>query len=137
MFATAVPVRALTARALSPAPFLIQEHLHAARHRRVVTVARRVWSGVLDASDLPLDWRSEPAAHHSFRVDDPPLEVANGAAAIAQRLDLGYSSQDWVETKNGEHVLLDINPAGQWLFLPTKIADAVTEALANWLNDDQ
>ena len=137
VFATAVPVRTLNADALSPAPFLIQEHLHAARHRRVVTVAGRVWSGVLDASGLPLDWRSEPAAHDSFRVDEPPSEVATGAAAIARQLDLGYSSQDWVETTAGEHVLLDVNPAGQWLFLPTEITDAVTGAIANWLNDDQ
>jgi hypothetical protein len=34
----------------------------------------------------------------------------------------------------GERLLfLDLNPAGQWLFLPATIVDAATAALAGWL----
>jgi hypothetical protein len=30
-------------------------------------------------------------------------------------------------------VFIDLNPGGQWLFLPTDIAAEVTGALASWL----
>lgn len=136
VFATAVQMSALTAVALGSAPFLVQELVPAARHRRVVTVLDRVWGGVLAADGLPLDWRSQPAAHHAFEVDDVPQRVIAGATSVARRLGLGYSSQDWIETPLGEHVLLDVNPAGQWLFLPDGVARPVTQAIADWLSDD-
>lgn len=136
VFATAVAVRELRPDLLAAAPFLIQEFLRAVKHRRVVTVLGAVWSAVLDAEGLPLDWRSEPAAHGDFRFELTPSAVAAGASAIARQLNLGYSSQDWVETVEGEHVLLDVNPAGQWLFLPDAVANPVTAAIADWLDDD-
>lgn len=134
LFASAVRRSELTAAALAPAPFLLQEALRAVKHRRVVTVEESAWSAALDAADLPLDWRSEPRAHTSFRVDDAPAEVLEGAAAVAHELGLGYSSQDWVETTSGEHVLLDVNPGGQWLFLPDAVSQPVARAIAEWLH---
>lgn len=134
VFATAVDMKSLTPTLLGRAPFLVQEHLRAVRHRRVVTVGNAAWSAVLEAHAIPLDWRSEPMAHRSFRPEHAPADVATDATRIAQHLELGYSSQDWLETAAGEHVLLDINPAGQWLFLPPPVADPVTAAIAHWLD---
>jgi hypothetical protein len=46
---------------------------------------------------------------------------------------LGYSSQDWVIAPTGAALFLDLNPAGQWLFLPADVAEAATTAIARWL----
>jgi hypothetical protein len=45
----------------------------------------------------------------------------------------GFTSQDWIETDRGEHVFLDLNPAGQWLFLPEQVSDSATRAIADFL----
>ncbi|MFS0865983.1 RimK family alpha-L-glutamate ligase [Microbacterium sp. 179-B 1A2 NHS] len=121
--------------ALTLAPFIVQERLHASRHLRVVTVADRVWVGALNVErTAPVDWREVLVNHSAFEeVQDVPHLVQDGSVAIAKRLGLGYSSQDWVETKDGQATLLDVNPAGQWLFLPETIGAAVASAIAQQL----
>lgn len=119
--------------ALPSAPFLWQEPLSAVRHLRIVTVGSRAWCAALDAEDLPLDWRRDEDAHFSFQVISH-VDAAHDAVRMAGAMGVGYSSQDWLETAHGLY-FLDLNPSGQWLFLPGRIADQVTHALADWLMD--
>jgi len=119
-------------RALSTAPFLAQRRLHARRHLRIVTVIDELWAAGVDAKSLPLDWRQEPVAHRSFTPAVIPAEVERGARALASGLGLGYSSQDWVECDDACYVV-DVNPGGQWLFLPEPVTKGVGMAIGAWL----
>lgn len=119
--------------ALGGAPFLLQELLPATRHLRVVTLADRSWIASLDADELPLDWRRADHAHDAFSPTDEHVDVGQMALALAQSLGVGYSSQDWVVVDGGVR-FLDLNPSGQWLFLPEPIASEVTAALVSWLS---
>ena len=116
---------------LPGAPFLIQERLAARRHLRVVTVGERAWSFALDADGLPLDWRQEPQAHFSWCPARLP-EVEGSALTLARAMDAGYSSQDWIETGDG-WFFLDLNPGGQWLFLPEPHSSEITTAISSFL----
>ena len=119
---------------LEGAPFLVQEELRARRHLRVVTVSGRAWACELDATDLPLDWRRSESAHHAFRTTtEPGLET--DAVRLAKALRLGYSSQDWIDTGD-ELVFVDLNPAGQWLFLPEPVSAEVARAIARHLTGE-
>lgn len=120
-------------RGLSAAPYIAQQQLEAARHLRIPTVQNRSWPCQLDATDLPLDWRTEEAAHRSWEACDQAEPAGALAVAVARELDLGYSSQDWIEDVDGKTWLVDVNPAGQWLFLPSDVATAVTEGIGDWL----
>ena len=80
---------------------------------------------------MPVDWRHSDEAHSSFVVASEP-GVARDALRIAGALHAGFSSQDWIDTGEGA-VFLDLNPAGQWLFLPQEVSEPATEALASWL----
>lgn len=117
---------------LGGAPFLVQRLVDARTHLRVVTVGRQAWVCELDAVGMPLDWRANAAAHSSFRRSDRPAE-AHSAVALAHRLGVRYSSQDWVVDAEGRAHFLDLNPAGQWLFLPNEVSDAVTRSISAWL----
>lgn len=122
-------------KALQSAPFIVQERLAVRRHIRAVTVGRQLWSASLevDVTD-PADWRRRAVNHSSFKVvDNPGCELREGAVGIAEGLGLGYTSQDWIETPSGETYLLDVNPAGQWLFLPEPIGPSVAAAIADQL----
>lgn len=130
--AAALPRRKVRTADLAVAPFLIQQRLDARRHWRVVTVAGDAWSAALDAEGRSLDWRRDAIAHTSFRDVPAPFEIETGALAIAATLNLGYSSQDWIETDDAVY-LVDVNPSGQWLFLPAHIGTAVSSAVARWL----
>jgi glutathione synthase/RimK-type ligase-like ATP-grasp enzyme len=136
VFAQTIRLEDLSDQVIGEAPFLFQERLSARRHHRIVVVAGEVWGGSLDAEGLPLDWRSEPAAHRSFEAGPVPPELRSAALALAAELGLGYASQDWVESNEG-YVILDVNPSGQWLFLPDPVAEDVARAIAGWLGDDR
>jgi glutathione synthase/RimK-type ligase-like ATP-grasp enzyme len=116
---------------LAGAPFILQARLEAERHLRVVTVRERAWVCELDAAGLELDWRGSEEAHHSFTSASEP-EVAEKARALAAVMGVGYSSQDWI-VSDGDPYFLDLNPAGQWLFLPEPAVSDITESIAEWL----
>lgn len=118
--------------ALAGAPFLIQERLVAERHLRIVTVGSCAWVCRLDASELPVDWRRIDEAHDAFVISEEHADVAAQALRIAARLNVGYTSQDWLIADRRPY-FLDLNPAGQWLFLPEAVASAVTSGIAAWL----
>lgn len=117
---------------LSGAPFIVQERIDATAHLRIVTVLGDVFAAQLDAKDLPLDWRTDIQAHANFQPCAVAEGVRKGALRIADELDVRYSSQDWAVADDGTY-FLDLNPVGQWLFLPDVVADDVTKALAEWI----
>ncbi len=117
---------------LLEAPFLAQRLVQTHVHLRVVTVAEHAWVAELDASGLPLDWRAHGPAHSSFRASSGWKEVERAAVSLAAALRTGFTSQDWVVDDKGPE-FLDLNPGGQWLFLPDAVAGAVSTALAGWL----
>lgn len=119
---------------LPGAPFILQERIAAERHLRVVTVRDRVWVFELDAAEVDLDWRLTEEAHHSFAAAKEP-EVARQALALARGTRVGYSSQDWI-VSDGEAYFIDLNPAGQWLFLPEPGVSDITKSIAEWLSGD-
>lgn len=117
---------------LLDAPFLAQRRVRADLHLRVVTVAERAWVAELDATGLPLDWRSHGPAHSSFRASSQWKDVERAAVSLAAALRTGFTCQDWVVDDEGP-IFLDLNPGGQWLFLPTAVAESASAALAAWL----
>lgn len=121
--------------ALKSAPFIVQELLRPTRHLRVVTVGDRSWVAALEVDPTtPADWRRTSRNHSAFKeVQGVDPIVTSGAIEIASELSLGYSSQDWIQTIDGDAFLLDVNPAGQWLFLPQAIGAAVAEAIVDLL----
>jgi len=118
--------------ALAGAPFLVQERLAAERHLRVVTVGAHGWVCALEAGELPVDWRRVDGAHEAFLVSDEHADVADDAVRLAAALGVSYSSQDWL-VANGRPYFLDLNPGGQWLFLPEPVSSAVTAQITAWL----
>jgi hypothetical protein len=117
---------------LDGAPFIIQERIVAANHLRVVTVEQQPWVFRLEATDLPIDWREEPRAHRDWIVASDSV-VGDRALSLAAEMGVGYSSQDWIVTAAGEAFFVDLNPAGQWLFLPEPYASQITNAIAEWM----
>ncbi len=122
-------------RLLAGPPFIVQDRAKAICHKRVVTVADRAWAFTLDGKDLPVDWREEARAHREWKRD-PNERLESDALRLARNLDVGYTSQDWIETSDGLE-FVDLNPAGQWLFLPDPGAAEVSDAIAEWLMIDQ
>lgn len=114
------------------APFLAQQKLDARLHLRVVTCGKDAWVAQLNPTGLPTDWRRRESAHRSFVSTDDWPRVEDAATRLAARLHVGFSSQDWIIDADGP-AFVDLNPGGQWLFLPEDVSAPVTARLARWL----
>jgi glutathione synthase/RimK-type ligase-like ATP-grasp enzyme len=134
VFSESIRAENLEGADLSRAPFLMQEQVAARRHLRVVTVGDFAQVCDLDATGLPLDWRQDEQAHHAFVHTEAFPEVAALASTLAAAAHVGYSSQDWIVGDDGP-CFIDLNPAGQWAFLPEPVGSRVTQALAAWLHE--
>ena len=135
VFTSSMTMADLAETDFSDAPFVAQERIDVGKHLRVVTVRDQAWVASLDAMDRPLDWRRQEEAHSSWSATRD-AEVTVNALAVASALGVGFSSQDWVRDNDGP-VFLDLNPGGQWLFLPDDVAVPVTRAIARFLMGDE
>ncbi|MCY3923859.1 MAG: hypothetical protein OXG27_15890 [Chloroflexi bacterium] len=115
------------------APFVAQERIDVQRHLRVVTAGSQVRTAAIDAADWPLDWRMVEDAHSAWRRHDSP-EVESQALQLVEALGVGFSSQDWLVPETGPAVFIDLNPAGQWMFLPEDVAGPITDHVVGFLS---
>lgn len=120
---------------ITAVPFLLQRFVEATAHARVVTVGDESWSAILPAGDLPLDWRLSIGGHYGFTPEPVPEYVLGHARAAAVSNGVRYSAQDWIRDADHRWWFIDLNPAGQWLFLPDPVATGITGAIAEFLQD--
>ena len=115
------------------APFIAQQRIKVHRHLRVVTAGTTVMTAKLDADCWPLDWRIDEKAHNSWLPYESP-EVEEQAVRLATALRVGFSSQDWLIPATGPPLFIDLNPSGQWMFLPDEVADPITDHIVDFLS---
>ena len=62
-----------------------------------------------------------------------PPPVAAGLERLMQALGLVYGAADFRVTPEGEHLFLEVNPAGQWLFVEDATGQPIARRLAETL----
>jgi ATP-grasp ribosomal peptide maturase len=118
---------------------LIQEWVPKRREARVTVVGGQVLAVAIDSdSDAGrVDWRSDYDSLRYTSTDAPP-EIADGMRRYLACTGLSFGAFDFVITPDGEWIMLECNPAGQWLWLhhiaglaiPAALADTLTGAAA-------
>lgn len=135
VYSTELSGTALDQVDFADAPFVAQETIDATEHLRIVTVGDQAWAASLTAAGRPLDWRQQDEAHSAWHPAQDDQATA-AALRLAREFNLGYSSQDWIHDGHSEAVFVDLNPGGQWLFLPEPVSLPVTHAIAEYLAQD-
>ncbi len=123
--------------ALRWVPQIFQPEIPKARELRVVMVGDECFVGAIDTRGTghgEVDWRrlradeGPPWCHAQL-----PPAVAAGARALLDRLDLCFGVLDFIVTPDDEHILLEVNPAGEWGWLERDLDLPISEAIARWL----
>lgn len=133
VYTTPLTVDLLSSGDFRAAPFIAQTRIKVRQHLRVITAGCVVTAAALEADMWPLDWRVADEAHHSWHRHASP-EVEEQAVRLAAKLRVGFSSQDWLIPVSGPPMFIDLNPAGQWMFLPDDVADPITEHIVDFLS---
>jgi glutathione synthase/RimK-type ligase-like ATP-grasp enzyme len=71
--------------------------------------------------------------HARFEPVELPAGVLDRLQRLMAELGLVYGAIDMRRTPDGRYVFLEVNPAGQWLFVEERTGQAITEAVAEYL----
>jgi hypothetical protein len=115
------------------APVIFQQYIRGV-DLRVTVVGKQIFPAEIniDRGDYPVDFRMN---YDRMRVQTTslPAEVEQGIRLLMEKLGLVYGAIDFRRTESGEHVFLEINPAGQWLFIEQHTRQPITDAMADAL----
>jgi glutathione synthase/RimK-type ligase-like ATP-grasp enzyme len=116
------------------APVIFQEYVEAEVDLRITVVGDEVFPAAIHSqqTSYPVDFRMDMQ-----RADITPAElpgdVLAGLRALMSSLGLVYGAIDMRRRPDGEHRFLEINPAGQWLFVEQVTGQPIAAAIARTL----
>ena len=116
------------------APVIFQEHIRADVDLRITVIGDAIFPAEIlsGETDYHVDFRmtmhAAPISAHEL-----PAEVAAKLRAFMNALGLVYGAIDMRLTPQGEYVFLEVNPAGQWLFIEERTGQPITAAVAEYL----
>ena len=129
--------------AIDPAQFaatahLVQQWVPKAYEARVTVVGRTPMAiAIRAASDAGhVDWRSDYDSL-TYEPIDTPSAVTIAISRFMDKLGLAFGAFDFVITPDGDWVMLECNPAGQWLWLEHETKAPIAAALADLLTEGQ
>ncbi|MFL5355640.1 MvdC/MvdD family ATP grasp protein [Archangium sp.] len=118
-------------------PMTFQERLAKKLELRVTVVGERVMSAAIDSQAMPRareDWRREGAALvEAWKPYTLPEPVHARVLKLMDALGLNYGAFDFIVTPEGRHVFLEVNPAGEFMWLMRHPGLPIDEALADVL----
>jgi glutathione synthase/RimK-type ligase-like ATP-grasp enzyme len=116
------------------APVIFQEFVPAAHDLRVTVVGRQVFACAIqiEQGDYEFDYRVGLSRARIVRAD-LPQDARCRLLALMDRLGLSFGAIDLRQKPDGSCVFLEINPAGEWLFLRPENSAEITWAVADLL----
>lgn len=122
--------------AVAELPCHFQHYIAKRYELRVTVVGERVFAARIDSQDDPrtaIDSRDMSAPVRYSACTLPP-EVARRCVAFVRSYDLSYGAIDLIVTPDGDHVFLENNPAGQFLYVQELVPELrIMEAVADLL----
>lgn len=113
------------------APVIFQEYVPAAVDLRVTVVGSEIFAAAIHSQETsyPVDFRMEMSRARVEATRLPP-DVEHRLRALMARLGLTYGAIDMRLTPDDRYVFLEINPAGQWLFIEQRTGQPISATLA-------
>ncbi len=116
------------------APVIFQENIPGRADLRITVVGDAIFPAEIVVP--------QHAYKHDFRMSmesaaivkhELPDGVATSIKALMKSLGLVYGAIDMRQTPGGDYVFLEINPAGQWLFIEHRTGQPISETIADQL----
>ncbi len=116
------------------APVIFQEYVPAEVDLRITVVGDKIFAAEVHSQQTryKVDMRMD-IGNAAIAAATLPDEVGARLQKLMKALGLIYGAIDMRRTPDGDYIFLEINPAGQWLFIEEKTGQPITTALANWM----
>lgn len=116
------------------APVIFQEYVPAEADLRVTIIGPHLFATAVRSArgGYEVDYRMDMAGA-SFEPTTLPPAVEARLRTFMERLGLLYGAIDLRRRPDGEHVFLEVNPAGEWLFVEERTGQPITASMAQYL----
>ncbi|HYH09562.1 MAG TPA: alpha-L-glutamate ligase [Thermoanaerobaculia bacterium] len=116
-------------------PVIFQEYIPASADLRITIVGDRIFPAAIDArgTDYEVDFRMS-LGQSRVEACTIPRDVEERLFAMMRRFGLIYGAIDVRRTPEGEHVFLEINTGGEFLFIEDRTGQPIAQAVADWLS---
>ena len=115
------------------APLIFQEYV-SGEDFRVTVVGDKIFPAVIKVGkgSYPVDFRMN---YDNMKINSAklPKELEDKIFKLMKRLGLVYGAIDFKRNKKGAYKFLEINPAGQWLFVEYATKQPISNAIADTL----
>lgn len=125
------PEEEALAEAVRLTPVLFQRYVPAVCDLRVTVIGERLFAAAARGEEYDLDIRFNVEA--KYRPHELPAEIEDRLLSLMRRLGLEYGAVDFRLTPDGEYVFLEVNPAGQFLYVERATEQPIARALAEHL----
>jgi hypothetical protein len=122
---------------VSVAPCFFQENIAKAYELRITVVGATQFAVKIFSQELPTartDWRAASFGALRYESTALPADVSDRLALLLRRLRLDFAAVDMIVTPDGEHVFLEANPHGAWLWLETRVRVPVSACFAQFIS---
>ena len=119
--------------AIRLAPVIFQRHVAAVADLRVTIIGDEVFAASVDLRDLEYDVDVRMNLNARHVAHKLPDDIADKLRSLVRSLGVVYGAIDLRLTQDGRYVFLEINPAGQFLYVEQQTGQPITAALATRL----
>jgi glutathione synthase/RimK-type ligase-like ATP-grasp enzyme len=116
------------------APVIFQDYIEADADVRVTVVGDRVFAAAIDTSesDYRVDFRMS-LGQARMTPTELPEPLTGRLLSFMRSLGLVYGAIDLRRTPSGDYVFLEVNTAGEFLFVEERTGLPIAQAVADWL----
>lgn len=115
-------------------PVIFQDYIDATVDLRITVVDRKIFAAEIYSQtskykvDFRMDMKGVKVKEHQL-----PKKTEDKILKLMSHLNLVYGAIDMRLTAQGDYVFLEINPAGQWLFIEYETKQPIAKAVAEYL----
>jgi glutathione synthase/RimK-type ligase-like ATP-grasp enzyme len=122
--------------AVALAPVIFQEYVPAVCDLRVTAVGDRLFAAAIRPAPggYDVDYRMDMNGAR-FEPAELPDAVERDLLELLRRLGLVYGAIDLRRTPDGAYVFLEVNPAGEWLFVEERTGQPIALAMSTLLRE--
>jgi len=120
------------------APVILQPYVEKKCELRVTCVGSRIFACRIDSqesTETQVDWRLYPECPVGHSIYVLPERLERSILAFMRSCGLVYGAIDLIVTPDDAVVFLEVNPAGQYLWIEHLTGAGITAAIADWLCD--
>lgn len=128
----------ITDESLQFAPAFIQRRIRKVQELRITVFGNDVHACSISTNhDTPegIDWRIEDVQNLKHQIVQVPERVADGLRGMLRDMGLHFGAFDVILDDQGEYILLELNPNGQWLWIEQLTGAPLTASMLNLIAD--